>query len=57
MKKTLLATACNMGYDKCCRYIDWLEMMGLIRKETSDDGYEELLLTEKGRLLYNKNST
>ena len=54
MKKTLLATACSMGYDKCRLYIDWLEMMELIRKETSDDGYEELILTEKGRSLYSK---
>lgn len=54
MKKTLLATACSMGYDKCRLYIDWLEMMELIRKETSDDGHEELILTEKGRSLYSK---
>lgn len=55
MKKTLLATACSMGYDRCKLYIDWLEMMELIRKEIGDDGREELLLTEKGRLLYSKN--
>jgi len=54
MKKSLLATTCSMGYDKCRLYIDWLEMMELIRKETNDDGYEELILTEKGRSLYRK---
>jgi len=54
MKKTLLATACSMGYDKCRLYIDWLEMMELIRKEINDDGFEELILTEKGRALYSK---
>ncbi len=54
MKKTLLATACSMGYDKCRLYIDWLEMMDLIRKEINDDGKEELILTEKGRSLYSK---
>ena len=54
MKKTLLATACSMGYDKCRLYIDWLEMMDLIRREINDDGYEELMLTEKGRSLYSK---
>lgn len=54
MKKTLLATTCSMGYDKCRLYIDWLEMMDLIRKEINDDGKEELILTEKGRSLYSK---
>lgn len=54
MKKTLLATACSMGYDKCRLYIDWLEMMELIRKEMNEDGHEELILTEKGRSLYSK---
>lgn len=55
MKKTLLASACNMGYDKCRLYINWLEMMELIRKEINDDGYEELILTEKGLSLCNRN--
>jgi len=54
MKKTLLATECNMGYDKCRLYIDWLEMMELVRKEVNEDGYEEVILTEKGRSLYSK---
>lgn len=54
MKKTLLATSCNMGYDKCRLYIDWLEMMELVRKEINDEGHEELILTEKGRSLYSK---
>ena len=54
MKKTLLATACSMGYDKCRLYIDWLEMMELIRKEINDEGHEELLLTEKGRSLFSE---
>ena len=54
MKKTLLATSCSMGYDKCRLYIDWLEMMELVKKETTEDGHVELDLTEKGRLLYSK---
>ncbi len=44
-----------MGYDKCRLYINWLEMMELIRKEINDDGYEELILTEKGLSLCNRN--
>jgi predicted transcriptional regulator len=54
IKKTLLATACNMGYDKCLLYVDWLEMMELVRKEINEDGYEGVILTEKGRSLYSK---
>ena len=52
MKKTILATSCSMGYDKCRLYIEWLEMMDLITRELNADGHEELLLTEKGRMLY-----
>lgn len=57
MKKTILATACSMGYDKCRLYLDWLEMMDLVTKEINADGHEELLLTEKGRLLYSTKFT
>ncbi len=57
MKKTVLATACHMGYDKCGLYLDWLEMMGLIKKETNDDGFEEIMLTERGHFLRRENLT
>lgn len=43
-----------MGYDKCLLYVDWLEMMELVRKEINEDGYEGVILTEKGRSLYSK---
>jgi predicted transcriptional regulator len=52
MKKSVLATTCHMGYDKCRLYINWLEMMELIKKEINYDGFEEMILTEKGRTLY-----
>jgi predicted transcriptional regulator len=54
MKKSFLATACNMGYDKCRLYLDWLEMMELVRREDNEDGFEVIILTERGRSLYNK---
>ncbi len=54
MKKTFLATTCRMGYDKCKLYLDWLEMMQLIRREKNEDGFEEVILTDKGRSLYLK---
>lgn len=43
-----------MGYDKCRRYIDWLEMMELIKREINNDDFEEIILTEKGRSLFRK---
>ncbi len=52
MKKSQLTTACSMGYDKGKLYIDWLELMELIKKEISEEGYEELTLTDKGHSLY-----
>lgn len=54
MKKTLLATTSRMGYDKCRRYIDWLEMMELIKREINDDDFEEIILTEKGHSLFRR---
>jgi hypothetical protein len=43
-----------MGYDKCRLYLDWLEMMELVKREVNEDGFEEIILTEKGRFLRNK---
>lgn len=54
LKKTHISTKCNLSYDKCCRYLDWMEIMDLITKEKNDDGYEVVLLTERGSVLYNK---
>lgn len=54
LKKTHISTKCNLSYDKCCRYLDWMEVMDLITKEKNDDGYEVVLLTERGSVLYNK---
>lgn len=54
LKKTHISTKCNLSYDKCCKYLDWMEVMDLITKEKNDDGYEVVLLTERGSVLYNK---
>jgi len=54
LKKTHISTKCNLSYDKCCRYLDWMEVMDLITKEKNDDGFEVVLLTERGSVLYNK---
>lgn len=53
MKKTHIATKCNLGYNKCLLYLDWMEMMELIKKETDEDKFEVIILTEKGKSLHN----
>jgi predicted transcriptional regulator len=54
LKKTHISTKCNLSYDKCCRYLDWMEVMDLIKKENNEDGFEVVILTERGSVLYNK---
>jgi len=54
MKKSHIATKCNLGYDKCRMYLDWMEIMDLIKKDINDEGFEVISLTEKGNILYNK---
>ena len=54
MKKTHVATKCNLGYAKCRLYLDWMEMMELIKKEIDEDRFEVIILTEKGKALHNR---
>lgn len=54
LKKTHISTKCNLSYDKFCRYLNWMELMDLITKEKNDDGFEIIVLTERGSMLYNK---
>lgn len=54
LKKSEIATKAKLGYDKCKRYLQWMEMMDLVRKEMSDDGFEVMLLTDKSSILYNE---
>ncbi|HEX5458255.1 MAG TPA: winged helix-turn-helix domain-containing protein [Candidatus Nitrosotalea sp.] len=54
LKRTHISTKCNLSYDKCCRYLDWMEVMNLIIKEKNEEGFEVVLLTEQGGALYNK---
>jgi predicted transcriptional regulator len=48
IKKTNIAMKCKLGYDKCVLYLDWLEMMDLIRRENNEDGFEIIILSERG---------
>jgi predicted transcriptional regulator len=54
MKKTHIATRCNLGYDKCRLYLDWMEMMELIKKVIDENQFEVIILTEKGKALHNR---
>ena len=54
MKKSHLATKANLGYDKCLLYLNWMEMIDLVTKEVSEDGFERVQLTLKSYELYNK---
>ncbi len=54
MKKTHIATQGNLGYDKCRLYLDWMELIDLIKKETTEEGFEIIQLTEKSYELYKK---
>lgn len=55
-KKTKISLKAHLSYDKCLSYLEWLELMGLIRKENDDHDSELINLTEKGNELYLKYS-
>ncbi|TBR11054.1 MAG: hypothetical protein EPO62_02530 [Candidatus Nitrosotenuis sp.] len=55
-KKTKISLKAHLSYDKCLSYLEWLELMGLIRKENDDQDSELINLTEKGNELYLKYS-
>jgi predicted transcriptional regulator len=54
MKRTLIATRCNLSYDNCIRYLNWLEMMELIEKQIDVDGYQTIVLSQRGHSLYKR---
>ncbi len=55
VQRTNLATSCNMGYDKCILYLEWMKKMDLIKKENDERGNELISLNDKGRQIYEKN--
>ena len=54
MKKTHIATKCNLAYDKCRLYLEWMDAIDLIKKEFDEDDFEVISLTERGTSLYRK---
>ncbi len=53
MKRTNLAMRCNMSYDKCILYLNWLELLELIKKEKDDEGSELISLHDRGKKIFN----
>lgn len=54
IKRTHVSMKANMSYAKCVLYLDWLEMMDLIRKEIDIDGSELIRLSDTGNKLYER---
>lgn len=48
MKKTVLSRKANMGYDKCVRYLNQLEVFDFVNRRIDDEGYETIGLTSNG---------
>ena len=53
IKKTVIAMKCNLGYDKCLLYLDWLEIVDFIHR-AHDEGHETIRLSERGIDLYKR---
>ncbi|TLX95788.1 MAG: hypothetical protein E6K91_01810 [Thaumarchaeota archaeon] len=54
IKKTKIAIKCNLSYDKCVLYLNWLEMMELIERQKDEDGFETIVLSQRGSELYKR---
>ena len=51
-RRTKISLKAHLSYDKCLLYLEWLELMGLIRKEKDANNFELINLTGKGNELY-----
>lgn len=47
-QKSVIARKCNMGYDKCVRYLDFLVFIGFIKIVKNEDDLEAVILIEPG---------
>ena len=43
---------CNMSYDKCILYLNWLNEMKFINKDIDENGSELISLSDKGTKIY-----
>ncbi len=46
--KTTIARKTNMAYDNCKSYVDALELIELVKKETNENNFEIIYLTSTG---------
>lgn len=54
-RKTKMALMAHLSYDKCVRYLEWLELMGMVCRE-NERGFEHIVLTDAGVELCRKYS-
>ncbi len=54
IKRTNLAMKANMSYVQCALYLGWLEMIDLVKTETEDERSDLIMLSDKGRELYER---
>ena len=47
-KKTHVSMMCNLGYKRCIQYLNWLEMMNLIKKDIDENGSHLISVNEFG---------
>lgn len=52
MKKTRIAMKSGLSYDKCVLYLAWMDMLGFIKREKDEEGFQVLSLSDAGLNLY-----
>ena len=53
-KKTNIAMKCHLSYNKLVLYLEWLEMMDLIKREHDDNSFERISLNDRGIEFYTR---
>ncbi len=52
MLRTRLQVATNVSYDNLIRYLDWMQVRGLVVVNEGNDGHQTVALTQKGNDAY-----
>ena len=47
-KRTIISRNANMSYDKCVKYLEYLESSGFAKQEKDENGYVLFSLTSNG---------
>lgn len=47
-KKTHISMTCNLGYKRCIQYLNWLELMDLIKIDDDKNGSHLISMNERG---------